>query len=86
MTGVMGTCNWRATDALGASRWWIVPASTVDSTLIAGPKHLDAANVMGISNWRVTDAMGTSSSWRAADVMGVAPVTYAFASSGMSPI
>jgi hypothetical protein len=56
------------------------------------------ADAVGISNWRVTDVVETSSSWRvvgtssnwratvAMEVVDAAPVTSAFASSGMSPI
>jgi hypothetical protein len=64
--------------------------SIVDSTLVAGLKHLDATDVMGISSsWRVTDVVGTSSIWRATDSMGIvgaAPTSSTLASSGMSPI
>jgi hypothetical protein len=65
MADVVGTCSWRVADAMGTFRWWILAASTVDSTLTVGLEHLDAIDALGISNWRFTDAVGTSSSWRA---------------------
>jgi hypothetical protein len=45
-----GNYSWRAVDAVGTSRWWILAASTVDSILTVRPEHLDAAEAMGISS------------------------------------
>jgi hypothetical protein len=87
--GAMGTCIWRAADVVGTSRWWILAASIVDSTLAVGPEHLDAFDAVGICSWWIADAMETSSNWRADVTMGVVggtPVTSALVSSGMSPI
>jgi hypothetical protein len=89
MADVVGTCNWRAIDAMGTSKLWILVASTLDSTLAAGPRQLDAIDAVGTSSWRVANAVGTSS-WRASDAVGNANVvgaiaaTSALASSGMS--
>jgi hypothetical protein len=60
MANVVGTCNWRAANVMGTSKWWILAASILDSILTAGPGQLDTADVVGISSWRVIDAMGTS--------------------------
>jgi hypothetical protein len=43
----------------GTSRWWILAALTVNSTLAAGPEHLDVVDAVGISSSRITDAVGT---------------------------
>jgi hypothetical protein len=72
-----------------SSRWWILAALTLDSTLAARPGQLDVANGMGTSSWRVTNVVGTSN-WRVTDavgkanVMGAAPVTSALTNSGMN--
>jgi hypothetical protein len=63
MAGAKRNYGWRAIDVMGTSRWWILAASIVDSTLTVGPEHLDAAEAVGISSWRVTDAVGTSFIW-----------------------
>jgi hypothetical protein len=52
MDDTLRTYNRRATDTMGTSRWWILAASTLDSTIIAGPEQLD-----------VIDAVGTPMSW-----------------------
>jgi hypothetical protein len=41
MAGVVGTYNWKAIDAVETSRWWIMAASKVDSSLAVRPEHLD---------------------------------------------
>jgi hypothetical protein len=87
VSDIKQTYNWRAVDVVGTPRWWIMTASTVDSTLTAGPEHLEAADAIMISSWRVTNVVGTSSGWRATDVMGVVgatPATSTLANSGMS--
>jgi hypothetical protein len=71
------------------SKWWILAASTLDSSLVARHRQLDVADVVGTSSWRAANAVGTSS-WRAADAMenanvvGVVAATSTLASSGMS--
>jgi hypothetical protein len=89
MAGAVGTYCWRAADIMGTSWWWILAASTVDSTLVIRSEHLDATDTMGISSSRVANIVGTSSNWRVVitvGVVGAAPATFALASSGMSPI
>jgi hypothetical protein len=78
MADVVGTCNWRAIDAMGTSKLWILVASTLDSTLAAGPRQLDAIDAVGTSSWRASDAVGN------ANVVGAVAATSALASSGMS--
>jgi hypothetical protein len=50
VAGAVETCNWRAADVVWTFIWWIMAASIVDSTLAAGPKHLDASDVVWISS------------------------------------
>jgi hypothetical protein len=60
----MGTGFWRSVDAVGtSSRCWKLAAttSTLDSTLVAGFRIMDAADTMGTSSRRDIDAVGTSS-------------------------
>jgi hypothetical protein len=60
----MGTDFWRSVDAVGtSSRCWklAATASTLDSTLVAGFRIMDAADTMGTSSRRDIDAVGTSS-------------------------
>jgi hypothetical protein len=57
----MGTYDWRVTNAVVTSRWWILDASIVESTLLVGHRQLDIVDAVGVSSWRVTDAVGKSS-------------------------
>jgi hypothetical protein len=57
----MGTGIGRVIDAMGTSfRCWILAATvlTLDTTLTAGSRIMDAANAVGTSSRRPTDVMG----------------------------
>jgi hypothetical protein len=81
MANVVGTCNWRAANVMGTSKWWILAA-------FVGTCNWRAANVMGTSKWWIlaasildsiltagpgqldtADVVGISS-WRVIDAMG----------------